>query len=442
MKWQALIDEVHIIDSYKRYGKVSRVVGLLIEAKGPVASVGDVCLIHLKSSHKPIQAEIVGFRDENVLLMPFAPAARISPGCLVEATGRPFAVRVSEELIGQVCDSLGNPLSGKRLAKNFDWAPIQNAPPDPLQRPPISEPIELGVRSINGLLTVGKGQRIGIFAGSGVGKSTLMGMIARNTSADLTIIALIGERGREVNEFIEKDLGEQGKKKSIVIVATSDQPALMRIKGAMTATALAEYFRSKGKNVLLMMDSLTRVAMSQREIGLAVGEPPTTKGYPPSVFAMLPRLLERTGTDHKGTITAFYTVLVDGDDMDEPIADTARGILDGHIVLDRALAEKGQYPAVNLLKSISRVMPQIVSAEQLQAAAQFRRLSAQYSDSEDLISIGAYKEGSSPLIDAAIRYHPKILDFLSQRETERVTLSEAAERLVNEFGKEAVTDGV
>ncbi|MFT8390932.1 MAG: flagellar protein export ATPase FliI [Sporolactobacillus sp.] len=442
MNWQTLIDEVNIIDSYKRFGKVSRVVGLLIEAKGPVASVGDVCLIHLKNSHRPIQAEIVGFRDENVLLMPYEPAARISPGCLVEATGRPFAVRVSEELVGQVCDSLGNPFSGKKLVKNFDWAPIQNAPPAPLQRPPISEPIELGVRSINGLLTVGKGQRIGIFAGSGVGKSTLMGMIARNTSADITIIALIGERGREVNEFIEKDLGEQGKRKSIVIVATSDQPALMRIKGAMTATALAEYFRSRGKHVLLMMDSLTRVAMSQREIGLAVGEPPTTKGYPPSVFAMLPRLLERTGTDKKGTITAFYTVLVDGDDMDEPIADTARGILDGHIVLDRALAEKGQYPAVNLLKSISRVMPQIVSAEQLQAADQFRRLLAQYTDSEDLISIGAYKEGSSPLIDAAIRYYPKILDFLSQRETERVTLTEAKERLVNEFGKEAMANGV
>ncbi|CAM3070859.1 flagellar protein export ATPase FliI [Sporolactobacillus spathodeae] len=442
MNTHNLLHELEAIDSYRRYGKISRVVGLLIESKGPASSIGDVCLIHLKNSHALLKAEVVGFRDENVLLMPYAPAAHIAPGCLVEATGRPLSVRVSEELIGQVCDSMGNPMTGSRLSKGAVKVPTNQTPPDPLSRPPIIEPIELGVRSINGLLTVGKGQRIGIFAGSGVGKSTLMGMIAKNTSADLNVIALIGERGREVNEFIEKDLGEEGKKKSIVVVATSDQPALMRIKGAMTATAIAEYFRAQGKNVLLMMDSLTRVAMSQREIGLAIGEPPTTKGYPPSVFALLPQLLERTGADKKGTITAFYTVLVDGDDMDEPIADTARGILDGHIVLDRSLAEKGQYPAINLLKSVSRVMPQIVDPAHMQAAAKFRKLLAQYTDSEDLINIGAYKEGSSATIDAAIHYHPQILQFMAQHALERVTLKQSAEQLMIEFGEEAAENGI
>lgn len=442
MNTHNLLHELEAIDSYRRYGKISRVVGLLIESKGPASSIGDVCLIHLKNSRALLKAEVVGFRDENVLLMPYAPAAHIAPGCLVEATGKPLLVRVSEELIGQVCDSMGNPMTGFRLSKGTVKVPTNQTPPDPLSRPPIIEKLELGVRSINGLLTVGKGQRIGIFAGSGVGKSTLMGMIAKNTSADLNVIALIGERGREVNEFIEKDLGEEGKKKSIVVVATSDQPALMRIKGAMTATAIAEYFRAQGKNVLLMMDSLTRVAMSQREIGLAVGEPPTTKGYPPSVFALLPQLLERTGADKKGTITAFYTVLVDGDDMDEPIADTARGILDGHIVLDRSLAEKGQYPAINLLKSVSRVMPQIVDSAHLQAAAKFRKLLAQYTDSEDLINIGAYKEGSSATIDAAIHYHPQILRFLAQKATDRVTLKQSAEQLMTEFGEEEAENGI
>ncbi|RYL95344.1 flagellar protein export ATPase FliI [Sporolactobacillus sp. THM7-4] len=442
MNAEQLIEALRSIDSYRRFGKITRVVGLLIESRGPSSAVGDVCIIHMRNGERKVMAEVVGFRDENVLLMPYTSVASISPGCLVEGTGKPLQVKVNEELLGQVCDSLGRPMSGMSFSKPFSFVPTNQSPPNPLDRPRITEPIELGIRSLNGLLTVGKGQRVGIFAGSGVGKSTLMGMIARNTSADLNVIALIGERGREVKEFLEKDLGQEGAARSIVIAATSDQPALMRIKGAMTATAIAEYFRSKGKNVLLMMDSLTRVAMSQREIGLAVGEPPTTRGYPPSVFALLPRLLERAGTDRKGSITAFYTVLVDGDDLDEPISDTARGILDGHIVLDRALAQKGQFPAVNLLKSVSRVMNEITETEHQLASQRFRKLLSQYTDSEDLINIGAYKQGSSAAIDEAIRFHPLIIRYLTQRVSEKVTLDEAVRQLVTQFGREGNENGV
>lgn len=441
MNADRLIDELPSIDSYRRFGKINRVVGLLIESKGPSSSVGDVCIIHMKSGGRKVLAEVVGFKEENILLMPYTSVAQISPGCLVEATGKPLEIKVNDQLLGQVCDSMGRPMSGMHFSMAFSTVPTNQSPPDPMKRPRITEQIELGIRSVNGLLTVGKGQRVGIFAGSGVGKSTLMGMIARNTSADLNVIALIGERGREVREFLEKDLGPEGMARSIVIVATSDQPALMRIKGAMTATAVAEYFRSKGKDVLLMMDSLTRVAMSQREIGLAVGEPPTTKGYPPSVFAMLPRLLERAGTDVRGTITAFYTVLVDGDDLDEPISDTARGILDGHIVLDRQIAQKGQYPAVNLLKSVSRVMSEIDTPEHLRAAGRFRALLAQYTESEDLINIGAYKQGSSSAIDEAIHFHPKIIRYLCQPESEKVSLQEAIDELISEFGRDADQNG-
>ncbi|MCI1857889.1 MAG: flagellar protein export ATPase FliI [Sporolactobacillus sp.] len=435
MNADRLIKALSAMDSYRRYGKISRVVGLLIESKGPESSVGDVCIIHLKNGRK-IKSEVVGFRDEAVLLMPYTSVAHISPGCLVEATGRPLEIKVNDELIGRVCDSMGHVFDGMTFTKGFDTVPTTKKPPDPLKRPRISEPIELGIRSIDGLLTVGKGQRVGIFSGSGVGKSTLMGMIARNTSADLNVIALIGERGREVREFLEKDLGPAGTARSIVVVATSDQPALMRIKGAMTATAIAEYFRSRGKNVLLMMDSLTRVAMSQREIGLAIGEPPTTKGYPPSVFALLPKLLERTGTDEHGTITAFYTVLVDGDDLDEPVSDTVRGILDGHIVLDRSLAQKGQYPAVNLLKSVSRVMNEIITPDHLAAVTHFRAMLSQYTESEDLINIGAYKKGSSAAIDEAMHYYPQMVDYLTQPESEKVSLRESVARLKSEFGTE------
>jgi flagellum-specific ATP synthase len=304
-----------------------------------------------------------------------------------------------------------------------------------LKRPPISEPIEVGVRMIDSMLTVGNGQRVGIFAGSGVGKSTLLGMIARNTNADLNVIALIGERGREVREFIERDLGPEGLKRSIVVVATSDQPALMRIKGAYTATAIAEYFRDKGLNVMLMMDSVTRVAMAQREVGLAVGEPPTTKGYTPSVFAVLPKLLERTGTNEYGSITAFYTVLVDGDDMNEPIADTVRGILDGHFVLDRALANKGQYPAINVLKSVSRVMNHIADASHIKSAEKVRELLSTYINAEDLINIGAYKRGSSMEIDEAIRLYPSIISFLKQETNEKISILESIGQLKGLAGK-------
>ena len=330
---------------------------------------------------------------------------------------------------------LGQPLDGTDLPKGLATVPTEQAPPNPLKRPPIFEPIDVGVRMIDSLLTVGNGQRVGIFAGSGVGKSTLLGMIARNTTADLNVIALIGERGREVREFIEKDLGEEGLKRSIVVVATSDQPALMRIKGALTATAIAEYFRDKGLNVMMMMDSVTRVAMAQREVGLAIGEPPTTKGYTPSVFAILPRLLERTGTNELGSITAFYTVLVDGDDMNEPIADAVRGILDGHFVLDRSLANKGQYPAVNVLKSISRVMNNIAEREHIKSAERLRDLLSTYYNSEDLINIGAYKKGSSKEIDEAIQLYPQIISFLKQGTHEKSTMEESINALYALIGK-------
>ncbi|KAF1342164.1 flagellar protein export ATPase FliI [Bacillus subtilis] len=437
MKTQSLIDCIEMTDSYKRYGKVKRVIGLMIESKGPASSIGDVCLIYAKGqSGKVIKAEVVGFQEENILLMPYLEAASIAPGSIVEATGESLRVKVGTGLIGQVIDAFGEPLDGKLLPKGLSPVSTEQSPPNPMKRPPIREKMGVGVRSIDSLLTVGKGQRIGIFAGSGVGKSTLMGMIAKQTEADLNVIALVGERGREVREFIEKDLGKEGLKRSIVVVATSDQPALMRLKAAYTATAIAEYFRDKGQNVMFMMDSVTRVAMAQREIGLAAGEPPTTKGYTPSVFAILPRLLERTGANEHGTITAFYTVLVDGDDMNEPIADTVRGILDGHIVLDRALANKGQFPAVNVLKSISRVMSNISTKQHLDAANKFRELLSTYQNSEDLINIGAYKRGSSREIDEAIQFYPQLIQFLKQGTDEPALLEESIDVLTSLTGNE------
>jgi flagellum-specific ATP synthase len=434
LKAVELISRIDTLDSYKRYGKVTKVIGLMIESRGPESSIGDLCYIHTgPNKESAIPAEVVGFKGENVLLMPFEHLSQISPGSIVEATNDSLKIKAGSGLIGQVVDAYGHPLNLSPLPKGLTPISAEQSPPNPMRRPPINEPMEVGVRVIDSLLTVGKGQRVGIFAGSGVGKSTLMGMIARNTKADLNVIALIGERGREVREFIEKDLGEEGLKRSIVVVATSDQPALMRMKASYTATAIAEYFRDKGMNVMFMMDSVTRVAMAQREIGLAVGEPPTTKGYTPSVFAVLPKLLERTGTNEKGTITAFYTVLVDGDDMNEPIADTVRGILDGHIVLDRSLANKGQFPAVNVLKSISRVMNQIVSDHQKKNAAKLRELLATYMNSEDLINIGAYKRGSNREIDDAIRFYPKIITFLKQDVHDKITFAESTaslERLI------------
>lgn len=376
---------------------------------------------------KPILSEVVGFNEEKIVLMPYSEVTEIGPGCWVEATGGPLTVKIGRALIGNVVDSMGNMLDNTALPKGLMRFETEQAPPNPLSRDPIREPIQVGVKAIDSLLTVGQGQRMGIFAGSGVGKSTLLGMIARNSGADINVIALIGERGREVREFIENDLGEEGLRKSIVVVATSDEPALMRIKGAYTATAISEYFRDLGFQVNLMMDSVTRVAIAQREIGLATGEPPTTKGYTPSVFATLPKLLERTGTSDKGTITAFYTVLVDGDDMNEPIADTVRGILDGHLILDRNLAEQGQYPAINVLKSISRVMKQVTSGEHLKIAQDIRALMATYEENSELIQIGAYKQGTDRKIDKAIRYHPKIRTFLEQGIFEYHTLDESIE---------------
>jgi flagellum-specific ATP synthase len=431
-----LVGQISEIDSYKRYGKVKRVIGLMIESQGPESSIGDVCYIHVGLHKKRrIQAEVVGFKDENVILMPYTSIQDISPGSLVEATLKPLEIKVGDGLIGTVIDSLGHPMDGSLLPKGLTAVPTEQSPPNPMLRPPITDTIEVGVRIIDSLLTVGSGQRVGIFAGSGVGKSTLLGMIARNTKADLNVIALIGERGREVREFIERDLGEEGLKRSIVVVATSDQPALMRIKGAFTATAIAEYFRDKGLNVMMMMDSVTRVAMAQREVGLAVGEPPTTKGYTPSVFAILPKLLERTGTNLHGSITGFYTVLVDGDDMNEPIADTVRGILDGHFVLSRELANKGQYPAIDVLKSISRIMNNIVTREHVSAAEKLRDLLSIYINSEDLINIGAYKRGSSKEIDEAIRMYPLIISFLKQGTEEKVSMEEGLGRLFQLLGK-------
>lgn len=434
MKASALINRLAGINPYHRLGRVSQVVGLMIESAGPNASVGDLCKIYIPNEPTPVLAEVVGFNNEHVLLMPYTTVGRIAPGSWVESTEKPLTIKIGDGLIGKIVNGMGLPMDDDALTGPFIDYSTDHHPPNPMTRPRISEAITVGIRSIDGLLTVGKGQRIGIFSGSGVGKSTLMGMIAKNTSADLNVIALIGERGREVRDFIEADLGEEGLKRSIVVVATSDQPALMRIKGALTATAIAEYFRSQGKNVLLMMDSLTRVAMAQREIGLAVGEPPTTKGYPPSVFALLPQILERAGTDPNGTITAFYTVLVDGGDMDEPIADTARGILDGHIVLDRKLAEKGQYPAINVLKSVSRVMRAVTSDDHARAAANFRSYLAKYEESEDLIQIGAYKPGSSSDIDEAIRLYPDLIAYLKQQVNEKITKEAAIKHLIETFG--------
>ncbi|WP_071395337.1 flagellar protein export ATPase FliI [Bacillus tuaregi] len=435
MKASELAGKLNQLDCYKRYGRVKQVVGLMIESQGPESSIGDLCLIHVRHRRKVIQAEVVGFKGENVILMPYTTVSDISPGSLVEATLKPLEIKVGQALIGSVIDALGNSLDGNPLPKGLSTVPTEQSPPNPLRRPPISEPIEVGVRMIDSLLTVGNGQRVGIFAGSGVGKSTLLGMVARNTKADLNVIALIGERGREVREFIEKDLGPEGLQRSIVVVATSDQPALMRLKGALTATAIAEYFRDRGLNVMLMMDSVTRFAMAQREVGLAIGEPPTTKGYTPSVFALLPKLLERTGTNESGSITAFYTVLVDGDDMNEPIADTVRGILDGHFVLDRSLANKGQYPAVNVLKSVSRVMNNIVEREHVKSAERLRELLSTYYNAEDLINIGAYKKGSSKEIDSALQSYPQIISFLKQGTHEKMSLQDSIHALYQLIGR-------
>jgi flagellum-specific ATP synthase len=437
-KWKikSYLDMLETINPIKMNGKVTQVIGLTIESQGPDVKLGDICHILSPQQQKPIKAEVVGFRNHKVLLMPLGELQSIAPGCDVVSTGKPLTVKVGMDLLGKVLDGLGNPMDGSTLPAGLLEAGTDNLPPNPLTRPRIAEPLSVGVRTIDGLLTVGKGQRVGVFAGSGVGKSTLLGMIARNTEADVNVIGLIGERGREVLDFIERDLGEEGLKKSVVVAATSDQPALIRIKGAMIATAIAEFFRDQGMNVNLMLDSVTRYAMAQREIGLAIGEPPATKGYTPSVFALLPRLLERAGTNANGSITAFYTVLVDGDDMNEPIADSVRGILDGHIVLDRNLARKGVYPAIDVLSSVSRVMSEIVTRDHLQAAEILKQHKSVYQNAEDLIQIGAYKRGTDRDIDRAVDVKEWIDQFVKQGTNESPTIESTIEQLLTKFGED------
>lgn len=425
---------------YKKKGRVVNVVGLTIESAGPDAKLGDICQIFpggkgefFSGDRQPIPAEVVGFKDRKTLLMPYGSVDGIGAGCLVENTGVPLQVDVSESLLGRTLDGLGRPVDGSR----YEGVPylVEAAPPDPLSRKIINEVLPLGVKAVDGMITVGKGQRIGIFAGSGVGKSTLMGMFARNTKADINVIALIGERGREVREFIEHDLGEEGMKRSVVVVATSDRPALERNKAAKTATAIAEYFRDRGKDVLLMMDSLTRFSMAQREIGLASGEPPVSRGYPPSVYSEMPRLLERAGCAAVGSITGLYTVLVDGDDMNEPITDTARSILDGHIMLNRKLAHQNHYPAIDVLQSISRCMSQIVDKEHKTLAGKLKNVLATYNEAEDLINIGAYKSGSNRNIDYAIAKIEAVNEFLMQDVDSKFDYEEAVDMLRELFAE-------
>jgi len=427
------LERLSVVDPIRTNGKVTQVIGLTVESEGPDVKMGDVCLIYPAKDSPPVRAEVVGFRNNKVILMPLGDLQAVGPGCDVVGTGKPLMVKAGHELLGKVLDGLGQPLDESFLPQRMKEVSADNVPISPLKRPRVLEPLSVGVRVIDGLLTVGKGQRVGIFAGSGVGKSTLLGMIARNTSADVNVIGLIGERGREVLDFIERDLGPEGLARSVVVVATSDQPALIRLKGALITTAIAEYFRDSGLNVMLMMDSVTRYAMALREVGLAVGEPPATRGYTPSVFANLPKLLERAGTGPRGTITAFYTVLVDGDDMNEPIADAVRGILDGHIVLDRKLANRGHFPAIDVLSSVSRVMTEIAPREQLQSANRLKELLTIYRDAEDLINIGAYKSGSNPDIDTAIASIRDIWGFTRQGVDDKSTLEEAQRQLMGLF---------
>jgi len=417
------------LDYYLKLGKVVNVAGLTIEAAGPDAKLGDLCLIYPEAEGyvKPVMAEVVGFRDKKTILMPYDAVDGIGLNSKVQNTGAPLSIQVSGELLGKTLDGMGRLADGTQIRGAA--YPVEATPPDPMSRAIIDEVLPLGVKAVDGLLTVGKGQRIGIFAGSGVGKSTLLGMFARNTKADINVIALIGERGREVREFIERDLGEEGMRRSVVVVATSDRPALVRNKAAKAATSIAEYFRDQGKDVLLMMDSLTRFSMAQREIGLASGEPPVSRGYPPSVYSEMPKLLERAGRAARGSITGLYTVLVDGDDFNEPITDTARSILDGHIMLSRKLGHKNHYPAIDILQSISRCMSQIADRNHKKAAGRLKNVMATYNESEDLINIGAYKKGSNPNIDYAISKIDAVNAYLCQDVEEKFDFEESVELL-------------
>lgn len=423
-------------DPIKMYGRVNKGVGLVVEGIGPRTNIGEVCQIQQNGLGPDayVEAEVIGFRDGKILLMPLGDIVGIRPGARIIARGRQSYIKASDDLLGRVLDGLGTPIDGKEAVAGKLF-PIYNEPINPLLRRRITEPLDLGIRSINTFLTCGKGQRVGIMAGSGVGKSVLLGMMARHTAADVNVIALIGERGREVREFIERDLGEEGLRRSVLVVATSDTSPLIRIRGAFVASAIAEYFREQGKDVLLMMDSLTRFAMAQREVGLAAGEPPTTKGYTPSVFKLLPRLIERAGTwQGEGAITGLYTVLVEGDDMNEPIADAARSVLDGHIVLSRELANMNQYPAIDLLQSISRIMKDIVSDAHRTSVERALEIMSTYKRYEDVITIGAYKEGSNPRVDSAIRMMERLRAFIRQRIDEKVPFDESVRQLTSLFG--------
>jgi flagellum-specific ATP synthase len=407
------------------HGKITEVIGLLIESTGPAASVGDVCIIE-RNGEAVGRAEVVGFKRDRTLLMPLGKVEGIYPGLSVVGTKRPLSVGVGTGLLGRIIDGTGIPIDGKGALATPELRSISAAIPNPLQRRRITEPLETGIKAIDGLITVGKGQRMGIFAGSGVGKSVLLGMMARHCASHVNVIALIGERGREVREFIDRDLGKEGLSRSVVVVATSDQPALIRIKGALVAATIAEYFRDQGMDVLFLVDSVTRLATAQREVGLAIGEPPATKGYTPSVFSLLPQFLERAGTSDAGTITGLFTVLVEGDDMDEPIADAARSILDGHIVLSRRLAHRNHYPAIDTLESVSRCMPDVISKEHMQRVSQLKELMATYREHEDLIQIGAYAAGSNDMVDRAIKIEPQIRRFLRQNRDESMTFDKTA----------------
>jgi len=433
---QSLLPMEKYIDAISRTpvcqlkGKISQAIGLTLEATGPRVRLGELC--YVKSNYadrQMIPAEVVGFKDRKILLMPLGNLEGIGPGSELLASGSTLRVQVGMELKGRVLNGLGEIIDNKGRIKSEVTYPVMNTPPNPLTRQRISEVLPVGVRAIDGLITLGKGQRMGILAGSGVGKSTVIGMIARNTEADINVIALVGERGREVREFLERDLGEEGLAKSVVIVATSDQPALVRLKGAFVATSIAEYFRDQGMDVLLLMDSLTRFALAQREVGLAIGEPPATRGYTPSVFALLPKLLERAGTSERGSITGLYSVLVEGDDMNEPVTDAVRGIVDGHIALSRSMAAQNMYPAIDILNSISRVMIDVVAPEQLASANRFRSLLATYEEARDLIDIGAYKKGSNPRIDESISLIDNCHKFLRQGIYEEVTYVDTVTQL-------------
>ena len=404
------------------YGRITRLVGLVAEASGMHVGLGELCRITSLAEDRSVLAEVVGFHERGVQIMPLGDMSGLHPGSMVQPLGRTFGVDVGPALLGRVLNGLGHPIDGLGKVQFDCRVPLAAEPPNPLDRQMISEVLETGVRAIDGTLTIGRGQRVGIFAGSGVGKSTLLGMIARQAKADVNVIALLGERGREVRDFIEHSLGPEGLARSVVIVATGDQAALVRARGALVATAIAEYFRDQGKEVLLMVDSVTRVAMAWREIGLAVGEPPTTKGYPPSVFAALPRLLERAGNGATGGITGIYTVLVDGDDFNEPVADAARSILDGHIVLTRKLAAQGHYPSIDILESKSRVRDQVIDTPQRSAANALLRLEAAYREKEDLLMVGAYQKGSDPQVDAAVVLRDRVLGFLQQQPEESSTM--------------------